>query len=499
MAEPPQSPAPAPRPLGRWLHFALFTILWLAAVALFFSAQLRDLWRGDPPPAPGPTLRESLNQLARRTAGITPGTENAWPQFSAALDAMARAGATEPDPPSPTAPGQVVYGACIDAAFTQRPAPAELSGADADKARRLLAACESEGVEAAIDDLIRRGGRAAIPIADAPITQPLPVDFTAARGASRILAFRFALEYRAGNDDQAILALRRSIAISNVLLHQPIIIARLVGVAMIDTALTRLRAEFTARPPSESTALAAITEINRITACPLTEVLRGEELASLDLIERQDSSIPRMGERPARAAGALREYYDVAVWAAGQSLQARTGAERANIHARLTEAASQSKTVEFLAPATMHFITADDRHDISIAGTLNLLAIHAHTARHGSPPDWLADIDPDIVRLAANQSEGDPPVLPPDPITEQPFAYRRIDAAADPAGRTWLLYSVGFDRVDNGGTQDPKTPIVALNPSPPGGIAAYSGIDFVFNQPDAPPSTPQPPAAIPSR
>ena len=54
--------------------------------------------------------------------------------------------------------------------------------------------------------------------------------------------------------------------------------------------------------------------------------------------------------------------------------------------------------------------------------------------------------------------------------------YRKIDPTADPFGRGYLLYSVGYDGTDNGGVTNTKTPINALKE---GGRS----IDFVFNLP----------------
>jgi hypothetical protein len=61
------------------------------------------------------------------------------------------------------------------------------------------------------------------------------------------------------------------------------------------------------------------------------------------------------------------------------------------------------------------------------------LAVRSHVAEHGRPPETLAELVPQWL-----------PSLPTDPFTGRPFEYRR-------QGRNWLLYSLGPDRVDDGG------------------------------------------------
>jgi hypothetical protein len=65
------------------------------------------------------------------------------------------------------------------------------------------------------------------------------------------------------------------------------------------------------------------------------------------------------------------------------------------------------------------------------------LALQEYRARHGRYPTRLADLAPAVLSSVPN-----------DPFTEQPFVYRAI-------GATYLLYSLGPDRHDDGGTPIP--------------------------------------------
>ena len=59
-----------------------------------------------------------------------------------------------------------------------------------------------------------------------------------------------------------------------------------------------------------------------------------------------------------------------------------------------------------------------------------------------------------------------------DPVSGRPLIYRPIDPARDSMTRSFLLYSIGADGVDDGG-REPESSWMALDSRPQG--------DFVFN------------------
>jgi hypothetical protein len=79
------------------------------------------------------------------------------------------------------------------------------------------------------------------------------------------------------------------------------------------------------------------------------------------------------------------------------------------------------------------------------------LALHEYRARHGRYPARLADLAPAVLSSVPN-----------DPFTEQPFDYRAT-------GPSYLLYSLGPDRRDNGGT---PIPFLQLNAQATGDLVA---------------------------
>jgi hypothetical protein len=104
------------------------------------------------------------------------------------------------------------------------------------------------------------------------------------------------------------------------------------------------------------------------------------------------------------------------------------------------------------------------------AGTRLMLAIHEDRERIGEYPDSLDQLVPSVIEE-----------LPADPLHGGAFRYRRI--SEDPAGREYLLYSIGMDEIDNNGTiliwQDTgrPAPYMALAETRP------DNIDCVINMP----------------
>jgi hypothetical protein len=95
-------------------------------------------------------------------------------------------------------------------------------------------------------------------------------------------------------------------------------------------------------------------------------------------------------------------------------------------------------------------------------GVRILLALEAFEAQRGRLPDSLDQLVPEFIRE-----------LPPDEwSTDDKWVYR-VATSPREDGRTFLLYSIGIDQIDQGGTE--TTPgVAALN-------NADSKADFVVN------------------
>ena len=169
--------------------------------------------------------------------------------------------------------------------------------------------------------------------------------------------------------------------------------------------------------------------------------------------------------------------------------------------------------LRIVVPAVGHCINARNQSDLEVAATRLMLAIELYNARNGRYPAALADLVPSIL-----------PSLPTDPISLKGFGYRLLSAPeggtglppvpnsqaqSQPPGaapgqsprrpntdpppidpmsilrpdgspRPYLLYSFGYDGIDNRGktTKSSQSGRTALRNSIGG-----PGLDFIFNEP----------------
>jgi hypothetical protein len=98
------------------------------------------------------------------------------------------------------------------------------------------------------------------------------------------------------------------------------------------------------------------------------------------------------------------------------------------------------------------------------AGLGVMAALEQYRAEHGEYPADLEALVPGQLKM-----------IPTDLFADSgPLAYKRIDPATDPFKRSYLLYSVGLDGIDNGGAP----------PSKDRGVVRQKGIDFIINAPE---------------
>jgi len=465
-------------------------LVWLGAVVLLFGP---DDWRTSGSRGIGGSRRQTfaaptasdirlqnvsdMIALNRTVAGFGAESYDARPLFVEILEAMRRAHIAVRADAAPSGTAGESYGVSGDAALKMTDAPAVMAGAEADKAEELLRAMTAKGVGSKIDELTSRGGMALLPISDdgrASMYEMVEVNGAAVRGIARMMSYRFAERYRAGKSDDAGVALRRSLSVSNVLMQQPVAMQRLLANATLAQALARVRTELVAKSPSEEFAMAALRMVESATVLPLSDVLLGERLMALDLIAREDPLFQATRERAARAKTNIDEYYRAAAQLAENLMDSKRGTGENPMWMKIDDLMKVSKTVQSVAVSLAGLMRSELQVRVMHEGTVVMLAIEAHTARHSQPPVTLAAIDQDILKAVPN-----------DPISGLPFGYRLIDKNADEHGRRYLLYSYGCDLADNGGTQNTTVRVYALNPSPQGGPTSSEGLDFVLNDPDS--------------
>jgi len=121
--------------------------------------------------------------------------------------------------------------------------------------------------------------------------------------------------------------------------------------------------------------------------------------------------------------------------------------------------------LKILAPALNKLIAARDQLLGDIEGTRTMLAIELFRSRTGHLPNSLSELVPQYLAAEAL-----------DPLAPGTLRFRLQNASADAFARGYLLYTVGFDRVDNDARVNEKAPYAPLN-----GMKAGNGFDFVFN------------------
>lgn len=115
-------------------------------------------------------------------------------------------------------------------------------------------------------------------------------------------------------------------------------------------------------------------------------------------------------------------------------------------------------------------------HRLAVDGTRLMLALAAFRSEQGVYPPTLDALAPRYL-----------PVIPEDPVTGKPLAYRVLDPAATTASG-YALYSLGLDGLDDGGVKDRVAPRSLA-------ASIFSAPDHIINEPRrdwraSPPSSP---------
>jgi len=119
--------------------------------------------------------------------------------------------------------------------------------------------------------------------------------------------------------------------------------------------------------------------------------------------------------------------------------------------------------VKILQPSLERSLRSSDQVEIDRTAMPLLFALERHRLEKGVYPATLAELVPKWL-----------PQVPLDPWSGKPFGYRLLDASKDEQKRGFMLYSVGFDGVDNGG-------VSGMNPWEAIMQPASTGIDYIIN------------------
>jgi hypothetical protein len=431
-------------------------LLILAAIlapAIYFGSA----WITFGPDAPAVDHVAKFNELSRQSAGLAREQDNAWPIVQAIQDDLAAADAAFGIPRPPSQAPSVDY--------------SPLLADDADESERAAAL-------AALAELDRRGtwGKldqlAANPAA--AITYPAGTNlFTAnmafagaARQAARANAYRLRTALQQGQNDEAVRALTHGLALARIAGQQPLLIMRLVGIAVGAHTRDTLRAHIFEQRPGDATLLRMIQALETHALPSLAFTIEGERLMGQQMLYTTLSTSPL---RPVNRSAQMAKHDDILTFAIAYARVPRQERDPV-LAAQLSAAYNLGRPytpVAIIVPALEKSISSDDQSIADHHGTILLLAVEAHIARTGAPPDSLDDL----------VTAGLISRVPGDPFSKDGFRYRRLDPAPDPArdpaGRGYILYSVGDDGQDNDGVPAPR-PHDAFSGRAP-------GTDYVFS------------------
>jgi hypothetical protein len=270
------------------------------------------------------------------------------------------------------------------------------------------------------------------------------------RSLARARASSMRLAAVRGDAAEQVRAFEHLLAIARAESSQPILIERLVGMAIAQLATGELRHELAERPIDEATGRALLAAMDRQVRWPSMALrFEGERLFMRDMIQHcftddghgdghlDIGKMNSLGGGPSPALGSAAglllagraetctltdEFYDRLVEGAGQSRPQRA-AGGFDADAFIEGLSYRHLFLQQMLPATAHAQSADDRVRVETARTQLMIAIETYRAIHGRVPASLDDLVPGVLPA---------PIV--DPATGDPFVYsvREADAPGLP-------------------------------------------------------------------
>lgn len=326
-------------------------------------------------------------------------------------------------------------------------------------------------------------------------------DISAIRLLATASAARMTLALAASDHDEYAAAFEQALALGRILAQQAWDIDRLLGYGCSSTVLRRLDEDLAGGRIPPALCRRLLAALDRQTPPPsITIAIESARLTYLDVIQATHSDdghgsgirlmsvagkfLPRGSSQrvtnptsklgdvlwflyPSKAelVASGNEYYDSLVHAAGVALRPDR-LKAPDPAASLAALPSGHDILKTIGELSANLVFMDDQFRTELAGARVLLAIETHRQEHAAPPPSLDDLVPEIL-----------PSLPIDPLAADGKLVYRVLATPDALGRTYLLYSVGSNAVDDAGVPHPDAPIRALGRSP------QIPSDYIFNTP----------------
>jgi hypothetical protein len=303
---------------------------------------------------------------------------------------------------------------------------------------------------------------------------------------------RLVLAIRDGDDATALRAFESGLALGRALMEQPTSSDAALGVWTTVQTLGQARYQACSGVRSSELLRSMLAAIDRqgVGAMNVDGVIAGERLMTLDTVDAvlpPDGSAPDSQalwtiisaiNAPAGEHTAIRlPYYDLPpramtmkamdeYFAKAAEMMKQTGAERWRIAAQLPamrQALDKRDQLSKLLLQPLERVAAvEPQLQLETAAARLVLGLELHRVTRGFYPSTLAELVPGVLK-----------VIPADPYSPGGFIYRlvlspsatigiELDGHGQPVA-PYLLYSVGADGVDNGGSTHPMGPQMATH------------------------------------
>ncbi len=320
-----------------------------------------------------------------------------------------------------------------------------------------------------------------------------------ARTASHFNVARMSLANRRGDGKEFLRAALHNMYIAHAVSCDSSLTALLTSIAIEQHTFGRIVDEQLAKPLSRETLAGTLAMLDQLPPANWETSIEGERLMLLDSIDwvyetgrfeifeatrPQSSPLEKAGDFAKRMMWAPREAalaeldrtYAFIEKVMDPDLAVANKAEedcRALKALMYHDKEYQRKYVIIvrLIPAFDHMARLEKQSRCARGGLTLFLAAEHFKIDKGRLPDSAGELVPNYLRS-----------VPIDWFskTREPLRYRKVDPKTDPLGRGFLVYSVGLDNTDDGGTIDPKYNNRAISSGENWG----KGYDYVINWTD---------------
>ncbi len=257
------------------------------------------------------------------------------------------------------------------------------------------------------------------------------------RALARLFDARSQVAAWRGDTQAAVAHIGRMVALTQPYNEQPLMIGRLIGIAIKSLALVDVRRLALVTDDLEVLeALDAVLD-RASSGPPISYTLEGERLIGLAQLQSLPApSLPIKLFSPSAQAEVLSEFYDRAIEWASTPIEQRVGQSPGAWADGLPD--SKYSVAKILLPAIDRFIQADDDFEQAFVATRAVIAVRRYELVRGELPATLGALVPEFLDAASL-----------DPVNGKEFIYRAQPDAH--TGAPFTLYSLGRDGIDHGG------------------------------------------------